>query len=389
MGLVLPTDHGSVDTWDTIFDTSYQLIDAHDHTTGKGVKVPVAALNVTSDVSWSSGGTSHAITDLVAIDFAAVASSAVTALAGALWLNSADSNLYWRTPGGSNVQLTDGAALNVSAFTGGIGGDYAGVGALVIFDDATDSYWFQQQIGAGVRQYARMRNADVDLYEYKANPAAGVPTNRVRLASPTSLAASYQVTFPASVPGATVALQMGSTGVLTASNAFTGGVTISGGAALDSTSSFTHGQVWPMQIQASAFAASANPGSVGTYQQMTSNAGFGHVARSIANSASIHASLTGLRSGDRIVQVNVNVCTGSGITTIPQVSITIVRDKTGTGTLSVISATIASPGSNEAIVTASGAYTVATNDNLYLEVLASATAINLFVIGATVFVDHP
>jgi hypothetical protein len=217
MGLVLPTDHGSNDVWDTIFDTSYQLIDAHDHTTGKGVKIPVAAVNFNADVSWSSGGTSHAITDLVAIDFFAVATSAVTALSGALFLNSADSNLYWRTTSGSNVQLTAGAALNVAAFTGGIGGDYAGVGALELFDDATDSYWFQQQVGGGVRQYARMRNADVDLYEYKANPTAGVPTNRVRLASPASLAASYVLTMPAALPtttGTKVAVRVMTDGTL-------------------------------------------------------------------------------------------------------------------------------------------------------------------------------
>lgn len=219
MLLVLPTDHGSADIWDTIFDTSYQLIDAHDHTTGKGVKVPVAALTINADVSWSSSGTSHAITDLNAVDFKAVAAAAVVGLAGALWLNGVDSNLYWRTVGGTNVQLTAGNALNVAAFAGGIGGDYSAVGALELFDDATDSYWFQQQPGGGVRQYARMRSADVDLYEYKANPATGVPTNRVRLASPTSLAASYALTMPPTLPSGTntVTLRVDSSGVVTAS----------------------------------------------------------------------------------------------------------------------------------------------------------------------------
>lgn len=213
MGLNLPTDHGSQDTWDVVLDAVFNTIDSHDHSPGKGVLIPAAALNINADVSWSSGGTSHAITDLNAVDFRAVATSVVTSLAGALFLNSADSNLWWRTVGGTNVQLTNGAALNVSAFAGGIGGDYSAVGALEIFDDATDSYWFQQQLGGGVRQYARMRCADVDLYEYKANPAAGVPTNRVRLASPTSLAASYAVTWPAALPASTRELFIDPTGV--------------------------------------------------------------------------------------------------------------------------------------------------------------------------------
>jgi hypothetical protein len=215
MGLVLPSDHDSAEIWDVILDTAFGLIDSHDHTTGKGVKIAAAALNINADVSWSSGGTSHAITDLTAIDFVTVAPSSVTSLAGALFISNVDSNLYYRTTAGSNVQVTIGAALNVAGFAGGIGGDYSTAGALELFDDATDSYWFQQQIGAAVRQYARMRCADVDLYEFKANPTAGVPTNRVRLASPAALAASYAFTLPAALPAAIGLLASDSAGNLT------------------------------------------------------------------------------------------------------------------------------------------------------------------------------
>lgn len=203
MGIIWPTDHNDADAWDVIMDTAIRTtIDAHDHSAGKGVLVPTGGLKIDADISWSFNGLSRAITDLRAIDFSPQAASGMTALAGALFLNSADNELYYRTTGGSNVKVTAGTALNVAGFTGGIGGDYAATGALVIFDDATDSYWFQQQIGAAVRQYARMRSADVDLYEFKANPTAGVPTNRVRLASPTALAASYTLTMPGSIPAA-------------------------------------------------------------------------------------------------------------------------------------------------------------------------------------------
>lgn len=216
MNLVLPTDHDSKDVWGVILATSFGLVDAHDHTTGKGVKVPAGALNINADVSWSSGGLQYALTDLRAIDFSPQPASGMTALAGALFLNSTDSELYYRTTAGTNVKFTNGAALNVAAFTGGIGGDYAAAGALVVFDDATDSYWFQQQVGAAVRQYARMRSADVDLYEFKANPAAGVPTNRVRLASPAALAASYAITFPGALPASTRPVLLSSAGLISA-----------------------------------------------------------------------------------------------------------------------------------------------------------------------------
>lgn len=221
MAIVMPNDHDDDDVWDTILDTALGMtVDRHDHTTGKGVPIPGQALKITADVSWSSGGSSYALTDLRAIDFSPQPAAGMTALAGAIFVSDGTSGLaagelYWRTVLGANVKLTSGNALNVAAFTGGIGGDYSAVGALEIFDDATDSYWFQQQVGASVRQYARMRSADVDLYEYKANPATGVPTQRVRLASPAALAASYALTFPAALPPANQAVAIDATGAVT------------------------------------------------------------------------------------------------------------------------------------------------------------------------------
>lgn len=222
MSLVLPTEGGSNDQWAVILDAIFSIVDAHTHVPGSGVKVPAAGLNINADVSWSSGGTSHNITDLLALDFKPSPAASVTGLAGALFVSDGTSGLtanelYWRTTSGTNVKFTAGTALNVAAFTGGIGGDYAATGALVVFDDATDSYWFQQQVGASVRQYARMRSADVDLYEFKANPTAGVPTNRVRLASPTALAASYALTMPAALPASLANLRVDNTGAITTS----------------------------------------------------------------------------------------------------------------------------------------------------------------------------
>lgn len=227
MGIIWPTDHNDADAWDVVMDTAIRsTVDSHDHTAGKGVPIPTTALKIDADISWSFGGLSRAITDLRAIDFAPQAAAGMTALAGALFLNSADNELYYRTFGGVNVKLTAGAALNVAGFTGGIGGDYAAAGALVVFDDATDSYWFQQQVGAAVRQYARMRSADVDLYEFKANPAAGVPTNRVRLASPTALAASYALTMPTALPSVSSTVLMSNSGQLSTGGAMSAAGTL-------------------------------------------------------------------------------------------------------------------------------------------------------------------
>lgn len=211
MGLTLPTDHQSLDVWGAILNTALGLVESHNHTAGNGNLVPTGGLSIDADLAFNT----KAITGLKAIDFTAVATSAVSSYAGAFFVNSADSNLYYRTTAGVNVQVTNGAALNVSAFTGGIGGDYASVGALFSFDDATDSYWAQQELVLGVRKWAGLRVGNVDIYEQAASI-----TNRVRINSPAALAASYAITLPAALGGSTLALQVSSAGVMSISNTF-------------------------------------------------------------------------------------------------------------------------------------------------------------------------
>jgi len=218
MGLVYPTLHGSSDVWGDILDTIFDTIDVHDHTTGKGVPVPSAGLRINADVAWAYSGTAYAITGAKGFATTPTAASSVTSYTNMLFANSSDSNnLYFRNSSGTNVQITSGSTINVSV-VGGIGGDYASVGALLSFDDATDSYWLQQQ--GSPRPWARIRVGDVDIYE----TAASV-TQRIRLQSPAALAASYALTFPGALPGSTLAIQSSSAGVLTFSNAFTGPVT--------------------------------------------------------------------------------------------------------------------------------------------------------------------
>lgn len=206
MGFLLPTDHGDAETWGVILDNALTVIGAHNHAAGSGAKISISQLAFDADISFvDSGGGKHAITDLKAIDFFPSPATGMAALSGALFLSDGTSGLaanelYYRTTSGANVQVTNGVALNFAAFVGGIGGDYSAVGALVVFDDATDAYWFEQQIGAAVRQYAKLRSADISLYEFKAVGATPVPTFAVTLKSPAALAAPYTLTMPGALP---------------------------------------------------------------------------------------------------------------------------------------------------------------------------------------------
>lgn len=219
MSLVLPTDHGSDSVWGSLLATVFGLLDSHNHVSGAGVPVPSAGLRINADVSWSYLGTYYAIKDAKAIDFQPTTAASVSALSSALWVSSVDSELHFLDASARDVKLTNGGSINVS-LVGGIGGDYSSVSALLSFDDATDSYWLQQQ--GSPRPWARARVGDVDIYETAASIV-----NRVRLSSPAALAASYALTFPAALPGSTSIAQISSSGAITASNTVANAVTMS------------------------------------------------------------------------------------------------------------------------------------------------------------------
>ena len=210
MGLTLPTDHGSADVWDTILDTVFNTIDSHDHTTGKGVKVPSAGLNINADVSWSSGGTYYALKDAKAIDMQPTTAASVAGYSSVLYTDSSDGELHWIDGSARNAKLTLNGAINV-ALVGGIGGDYSSVGALFSFDDATDRYLAQQQ--GGPRPWAGIALGNLDIYQQAASIS-----NRVRQKSPNALAASYDMTWFAALPGSQAITQIDNGGTWTASN---------------------------------------------------------------------------------------------------------------------------------------------------------------------------
>lgn len=292
MSLVLPTEGGDADIWDTLLAAVFNLIDAHDHSSGKGVPVPSSGLRINADVPFNYSGTYYAATGVKAVDFQPSAAADVSSYAGALFVNSLDNELYFRTTSGSNVKVTSGTSLNVSAFTGGIGGDYSSVSALVSFSDADDAYLFQQQ--GSPRPWARMRSADVDIYE----AAAGI-TNRVRLQSPAALAASYAITLPAALPASTLLMQMSSAGVLSLSNTLASGLTLGGALTLPGGSNINisgSGEVKHGDRQTAQDAAS-QACTAGTY---SSGASSDCVSYTLSAAGVVYIPIRGLKIGDRL-----------------------------------------------------------------------------------------
>lgn len=221
-GVVQPLVGGDSGVWGTGVNAALANYDAHDHGPGKGARINTDGIAIDADLTFSS---LYAPINLHRLTFASIV--ALSSSNKSLFVSSSDNELYWRSNAGANVKLTSGSALNVAAFVGGIGGDYSSVSALVDYDDATDTYRFRQEINTAVRQFAKVRFADIQLVEYDAAGDASVPAFAVTIKSPDALAGNYSVTMPAALPGSTSLVQMDSAGALTASNTVANTVTLS------------------------------------------------------------------------------------------------------------------------------------------------------------------
>jgi hypothetical protein len=214
LGLVLPREGDDYGVWDAKINACLGLIDAHDHTSGKGARITPAAFDIDDDVAW--GG--HNITALGKLDFSEIALPS----AGARSLFVSGGELYWRSTGGVNVKLTSGSTLNTSLI-GGIGGDYAAVGAALDYTDADAEYTFRDQHGA----WARLASGPVRIGEF-----GDTGTGHVEIAVYPGTT-SYSLILPWGLPAVDSLVRVTTTGYMAYQNddlpslAFVGDATIS------------------------------------------------------------------------------------------------------------------------------------------------------------------
>jgi hypothetical protein len=179
-----------------MLNTAFNLIDSHDHTTGKGTKVTPAGINVNQNFNFSGFG-------IYGLNYAKLVDNVAT-VSDFTSVYAEGGDLYWKNAGGVDVQITSGNTINVTA-AGGIGGDYTTSTASVVYSDITKTYTFRQSptvtgdIAAG------------SLYVYE-NVVSG---KYAKLQVPAGLAANYDITLPAALPANKSLLAMSSSGVLT------------------------------------------------------------------------------------------------------------------------------------------------------------------------------
>jgi hypothetical protein len=215
MPLIMPTVGGSSGSWGTLLASAFLVLDGHQHlgVGSGGAQIVSAAININADLTFAS----YSATNLRSATFAAG-----QAVSGVRKLYvGANSELYWNnSAAGAAIQLTSGTSLNVSAFIGGIGGDYTSVSAALNYDNSAARYTLK---AGGGTTWARVAAGEVRIHEH-----ASTSSIYVALAAPAGIASPYTVTFPAAVPGSTLLVQVSSAGVMTFSNTVVNAVTFSG-----------------------------------------------------------------------------------------------------------------------------------------------------------------
>lgn len=111
MNMLLPTVQVTLDpTWASeLNDALTNQLDAHDHTTGKGVKVPSAGLNINADLSFQSN-------DATNLRSVALNNNVSTLPSGDIrCVYASGGNLYYNNNSGIPIQLTTGSSINTGA----------------------------------------------------------------------------------------------------------------------------------------------------------------------------------------------------------------------------------------------------------------------------------
>lgn len=145
-------------TWATETNSNWTSIDAHDHTSGKGVQLTPSSLNINGDLEFNQNSAS----ELKNVIF----DSSVSAASTNYSVYQASGNLYWRNNSGTAVQITDGSAVKTT------GGSISGMSstAVVLFSSNSYAFKFDVSASAGMNYdgIAKMSFSDIDLYKYDA-----------------------------------------------------------------------------------------------------------------------------------------------------------------------------------------------------------------------------
>ena len=203
MGLLLPDVNVTLGPiWASELNTALSSIDSHDHTTGKGKKIPLSTgVNINADIDLTSTYNMINARSLRFLNNASVLIGTtdvgcVYEVAGDLWYNNG---------AGVPVHITSGAGLAFASL-GTIGGDYGpGDPAEVSYSALLSEYTFTQDPGVA----AAINTGDIYIYD------TVLGGKYVHLKVKSGLIANYDFEFPDTLPSSDAVMVLSSTGKVT------------------------------------------------------------------------------------------------------------------------------------------------------------------------------
>lgn len=182
--------------WANNVESNWDVLDAHDHSSGKGVQITPSGININTNLEYNSFSAIGLQSTRYNNQSAVLSSSIVTTV------YAKDGNLYFNNGTGNAVQVTNGTSVNVAG-VGGITG-LGGTDAAVTYSDITKVFAFTQDANITA-------SLDVGPVTIRENIAFA---NGITLQSPSSLAGSYSMTMPAALPASPALMQLSAAGLV-------------------------------------------------------------------------------------------------------------------------------------------------------------------------------
>lgn len=183
--------------WAEILNEALEDVDAHDHTSGNGVRITPAAIHINDDLQLNS----FSLTEVNAVYL-----NDLDADLTARGIYAKDGNLFYYNTDGDAVQITNGDSI--AGTSGSITGLSSPAGAA--FSSLTNAFSWTYDSS----KHAKSAHGDLQLFPYDGSTAY---TKSVTVKAPTTLeaATSFSLTLPSALPASgTEYLSIDSSGVV-------------------------------------------------------------------------------------------------------------------------------------------------------------------------------
>jgi hypothetical protein len=201
MNLVLPVvgPNGSLGPdWAEELNTALELIDSHDHTLDKGIRIPSAGININADLQLND----YALLETDYVKF----TNNTTTQSDYRSLYSKDGDMWWRDGVGNDIQITAFGQIVASGAAGQIIGMNA-TSASVVFNNTNNTFTFSKSAGV----LSNLVSGSVLIHE----PVLG--GNYCEIKVPAGLSVDYSLTLPSSLPISQKIMTLNTSGVIAAS----------------------------------------------------------------------------------------------------------------------------------------------------------------------------